>query len=82
MKNERKKTIGYFLTELRKRADLHDQFDQKLRDFLDHRNTFIHNLHDVPGWNLETQGGKDVARQFISGAQLPPQTVLLPSLDL
>jgi hypothetical protein len=65
-KEERKKTIGYFLAELRKRADLDDKFDQMLRDFLDHRNTFIHRLDDVQGWDIDTPDGRQVAAQFIS----------------
>ena len=62
---EQKKTLGYFLAELRKRADLDPKFEQMLRDFLDHRNIFIHKLSDVQGWDLSTPDGRQVAEQFI-----------------
>jgi len=65
-KEEQKKTLGYFLRELRKRADLAPEFDQLLRDFLNHRNTFIHKLSDLPGWDLDSPEGRQIAERFIS----------------
>jgi len=44
---ERKKTLGYFLTELHKRADIHEEFDALLSDFLKNRNDFVHDLSRV-----------------------------------
>src|SRR5438128_11469036 len=48
-RKERNKTIGFLLCELRKRVELDDTFDDTLRRFLDMRNTFIHNLDEIPG---------------------------------
>src|SRR5581483_11635890 len=39
---ERRKTLGYFLSELRKRADLSPGFDVLLEDFLEKRNILVH----------------------------------------
>lgn len=64
-KVERKKTLGYFLTELRKRADLAPEFDATLEEFLEKRNIFIHNISDIPGWKLASKDGRAVAHQFV-----------------
>lgn len=54
---EGKKTIGYFLTALRERADIAPDFDQRLNNFLAARNTFAHDLSTVEGWNMRTEEG-------------------------
>jgi hypothetical protein len=64
---ERNKTIGYFLSELRKRAALHEGFDDALKTFLRNRNTFVHDLSRVPGWGTRTQEQIVVARTFLHG---------------
>jgi hypothetical protein len=30
------------------------------------RNTFVHNLEEIPGWSLHTEKGMAVARTFLS----------------
>jgi len=62
---ERKKTLGYFLAKLRKRADLVPEFDEMLQKFLGRRNTFAHNLSEIPGWSLETEEGRQVAIKWL-----------------
>lgn len=62
---ERNKTLGYFLAELRKRADLDDGFDVLLKDFLKNRNDFIHDLSRVPDWELGSPGRTAKAKQFV-----------------
>ena len=47
--DEAKKTLGYFLAQLRKRADLDSGFDDQLREFLSKRNQLAHDLSSVPG---------------------------------
>jgi hypothetical protein len=49
--------LGPFLTELRKRAELHADFDQLLSDFLTRRNEFIHHITKPEGWTLSTSEG-------------------------
>jgi hypothetical protein len=54
---ERRKTLGYFLAELRKRAAIDPHFDATLAEFLRRRNTLVHNLSDFPGWDIHTHRG-------------------------
>jgi hypothetical protein len=63
---EQKKTLGYFLAELRKRADIDVHFDRTLAEFLRRRNQLAHNLSDLPGWNTDTFHGIYIARRFIN----------------
>ncbi len=65
-KDERKSTLGYFLTELRKRAELHIGFDEMLADYLERRNIFVHRVEDVPGWNLDSVEGRMIAEKFVT----------------
>src|ERR1700677_2179872 len=62
---EAKKTLGYFLDQLRRRASVEEQFDADLHEFLDKRNTFAHNLASVEGLNFDTVDGLDVASNFV-----------------
>ncbi len=75
-KAERTKTLGYFLSELRKRASLHESFDLLLRRFLEDRNTFVHDLSRVPGWDLQTGGDTSHAKEFIFSLIDQTETVL------
>jgi hypothetical protein len=60
----RKKTLGQFLGELRKRVDLDDGFDTMLEEFLEKRNTLIHRIGDIPDWSLNHEAGLQAARRF------------------
>lgn len=62
---ERRKTIGYFLAELRKRVDVEPSFDAVLSEFLDKRNAFVHDLAEVDGLNLQSPEGIAVAKRFV-----------------
>ena len=64
-REERKKTLGYFLGELRKRADLDEHFDALLETFLEERNILVHSVDDIPGWNLSTLEGCNIAGAFV-----------------
>jgi hypothetical protein len=52
--------LGPFLTELRKRAELHADVDQLLTNFLMRRNEFIHHITKPEGWTLTTPEGLEV----------------------
>lgn len=66
-KAERKKTLGYFLIELRKRAGLRDDLEAMLDRFLEARNTLAHRLDDIPGWEQrDTVEGRLQAYHFLS----------------
>ncbi|HXW73001.1 MAG TPA: hypothetical protein VEK34_16525 [Methylocella sp.] len=62
---ERKRTLGQFLRELRKRVDLDDRFDAILDEFLQKRNELIHRIDDIPGWSLDHEEGLRAARGFM-----------------
>lgn len=61
----RRRTLGQLLRDLRTRFHVNATFEKLLVDFLEHRNIFIHRLSDVPGFNLDTKNGQDVAEQFL-----------------
>jgi hypothetical protein len=63
---EQKKTLGYFLAELRKRANLDVHVDRTLAEFLRRRNLLAHNLSGLPGWNTDTAHGIYIGRCFIN----------------
>src|ERR1700746_1330966 len=50
----RTKTVGYLLHQLRTRVAIDPQFDEMLIKFLGMRNTFVHNVNEIPGWSLDT----------------------------
>ncbi len=54
-KAEADKTIGYFLTQFRHRADVHPKLDSILRSFHERRNIFVHDLTKVDGGGFETR---------------------------
>jgi len=60
-----KRTLGFFLRELRGRVAINEDFDDVLTKFLSMRNTFAHNLKEVPGWNMETEEGMVAAQKFL-----------------
>jgi hypothetical protein len=62
---EAKKTLGYFLDQLRHRAAVEELFDADLKEFLEKSNTFVHHLSSVVGLNFETVQGLDVASNFV-----------------
>lgn len=63
-KEERKKALGYFILEIRKRVQLHDRFDELISSVLRDRNDFVHNTDKIAGWDLRTPEGVAVARSF------------------
>lgn len=62
---ERKRTLGQFLNELKKRVDLDDGFNAILDEFLQKRNELIHRIDDIPEWSLDHEQGLRAARGFM-----------------
>jgi hypothetical protein len=62
---ERRKTLGYFLAQLRQRADVAEGFDQLLTRFLEMRNTLVHRVTEIEGWNLSNESGREAAVRFL-----------------
>jgi hypothetical protein len=42
-----------------------DKFENVLNEFLGMRNTFVHNVDEIPGWSLDHEGGIAAARDFV-----------------
>jgi hypothetical protein len=60
-----KSPLGHFLGELRKRVVVDPDFDDTLKQFLEDRNTFVHDLTRIPGYNLGTEEGLQAGIDFI-----------------
>jgi hypothetical protein len=73
---ERRKTLGYFIAELKKRVDVHPSLEQGLSQFLTMRNAFVHNLSDVPGWDSDSDEGCAHSMKFVNQLFSLSQTVL------
>jgi hypothetical protein len=63
---EQKRTLGGVITELKRRAGIEPEFNKKLWRFLEMRNTFVHNLPEVPGFDLSTEGGREATTKFVA----------------
>ena len=50
----RKRTLGLLLAEVRKYSEVHPQFDDMLREFLEKRNFFIHHMFADSDFGLTT----------------------------
>ena len=64
--DQKKRTLGQFLTELRKQVDIDQHFDMILEEFLDKRNTLIHRVMELPGWSLNDEQGCLIAYEFVN----------------
>ena len=62
---EAKKTLGYFLCTLRERVQVEAEFDNLLAEFLKNRNTFVHNLWSLEGWEPRSEDGCARCIQFV-----------------
>lgn len=63
----RKHTLGPLIEKLSKRVIVHPDFDALLSDFLEHRNTFIHNLIRLPEFELESESGRESSLKLVTG---------------
>jgi hypothetical protein len=61
----RNKTVGYLLCELRTRVEIHPLFEDVLTKFLGMRNTFVHNIDEIPGWSLNSDEGIGTVSSFL-----------------
>jgi len=60
-----KKTLGYFLRELRENTPIRKDFDKILSDFLTARNTFVHKLSSIPDFSLKDEAGIKAGLNFV-----------------
>jgi hypothetical protein len=73
---ERKKTIGYFLSELRKRATVDESFDLLLEGFLLNRNNFIHDLSRFQAWDFHKKKDNLESRKLIHDIKSQTELVM------
>ena len=71
----RRRTLGYFIREMQKRATFQDDIDSVLERFLESRNSLIHRFDDIPGSALESDDDRKELRSFL--AQLAADTETL-----
>jgi hypothetical protein len=61
----RRPPLGRLITELHRQVGVPNSFKDTLAEFLDWRNTLVHQIEFVPGWTLETERGIAVAHRFL-----------------
>lgn len=61
----RRKTLGYFLTVLRRKATIDPTFDEVLSNFLERRNQFVHDLLGNKLLRLTSADGRRHIRMFL-----------------
>ena len=59
------KTLGELLMKLKLHHKLEYGLKERLFKFLEMRNTLVHNISAVPGWNLSTEEGDNIAKAFL-----------------
>jgi hypothetical protein len=62
---EQRKTMGYFLSELRKHIPIRPDFDKTLSNFLAARNVFAHDLTSIPNFSLNNEAGIESGLHFV-----------------
>ena len=71
-KKERKKTLGYFNSKLKKRADLMPEFEGWLDQFIEDRNMIVHGFNNIAGFHKteeEIHGARVFLDNFIKRSQ-------------
>ncbi|MFJ3467161.1 hypothetical protein [Pseudomonas sp. NPDC090201] len=63
--DERKKGLGYFLEQVRRRSSIHPKFAETLETYLQQRNDMVHNHKNISGWDLDTEDGVKVIQLFL-----------------
>lgn len=63
--NHPKRTLGQLIAELRKRAEIVDDFDDLFADFVNKRNRFIHKLFTEDQYQLQSDVGAARAIEFM-----------------
>lgn len=61
-----KQTLGTLAKILKERADLHPRFEVVMERFVEDRNTLVHHLDDIPGFNDRSKEGQAQARIWLA----------------
>ncbi|HEY9599897.1 MAG TPA: hypothetical protein V6D33_19720, partial [Cyanophyceae cyanobacterium] len=71
-----KRTLGFVINELRKRSfTLNDDAEFLINKFLNERNTVVHHLVKLPGFNVNTEEGINKGIQFLYEYRKTIQTI-------
>lgn len=65
-RERRARTLGRLMKQMRDRVGINPALEDLLENFIEHRNQLTHRLKDVPGWDLDTPQGREVACNFLS----------------
>jgi hypothetical protein len=57
------------------RVEIDDDFTDVLHEFLRDRNTLIHDVKRIPGFDLKTKAGLKIAQQFLANLNANADTV-------
>jgi hypothetical protein len=63
---EQKQTLGELVNRLKRQVKLEPKVKERLYEFLKMRNMLVHNVSEVPGWNLSTNEGQQAAMDFLA----------------
>jgi hypothetical protein len=75
-REKRARTLGRLVKQMRDRVDINPVLEDLLDSFVEHRNQLTHRLDDVPGWDLETPEGREVACKFLLNLQDENQKIM------
>jgi hypothetical protein len=75
--HHRRKTLGYFIREMKKRATFEDSIDSSLERFLANRNRLVHHFDQVSGNDLETPDDIAQVTAFLDQLWQDLESVLL-----
>ncbi len=65
----RKKTLGQIVLEVRKTVEVHPQFDEMLKAFVDKRNFFVHNMFNDKDFGLATDEQRSKTEAWLNDLQ-------------
>lgn len=70
-----KQTLGKLVRQLKMRVEIDDDFTDVLHAFLQDRNSLIHDITRIPGFDLKTKAGLKSAEQFLDNLHANMVTV-------
>ena len=73
----RKRTLGFFIGEMQKRASFDPSIGDTLERFLESRNKLVHHFSDIPGHDLSTEADLAAVGAFLDQLARDLQTVLV-----
>lgn len=75
-KKHRRKTLGYFIREMKMRAEFDESIEDAFERFLENRNTLVHRFDKVRGHQLKTGQDLEAVGVFLSQLSNDTMTVI------